>query len=256
MLNGCAPFQATYDAVVVNALHPLVSVNSWEINNEQVSQSQQLYYRFDHPGSYIVKSSVTSVRGCINTITLSVIAYPQPKADFTFSPGKPVESFDRVTFVPYEDETLTGFSWYFINNDPLNRSRITSPDYLFEQAGTYPVALLVTNQWGCEDTIVKTITIEPDFSVYVPNAFTPNYDGKNELFYPVTRGAKLLRFMVYDRWGEKLYETTDLGAGWDGTYKGEACKQDVYVWKLNVSGRNGEEKKLSGTVTLFRSDDF
>jgi gliding motility-associated-like protein len=128
----------------------------------------------------------------------------------------------------------------------------------FENAGIYPVALVVSNEFGCYDTLVKAIKVLPDLNVFVPNAFTPNGDNKNDLFRPVLRSAQSLHFVVYDRWGEKLFETGDLNAGWDGTFKGEECKADVYVWKLSVKGLAGQangvtaEKNYRGEVLLIR----
>ncbi len=99
---------------------------------------------------------------------------------------------------------------------------------------------------------MKLVTIYPDFIIYVPNVFTPNGDGLNDGFYAVTRGVKKFSFMIFDRWGALLFSTGDPQQAWDGTYKGSACKQDEYAWKIIVSGINGEERHIAGQVLLAR----
>jgi gliding motility-associated-like protein len=123
---------------------------------------------------------------------------------------------------------------------------------LFENAGTYPIAMIVQNAWGCADTIVKTITVENGFNIYVPNSFTPNQDGNNDTFYAKATGIAKYNMIIYDRWGEKVFETTDVLKAWDGTFKGVDCKSDVYVWKLYARDLTGEVKNMNGYVTLYR----
>ncbi|MBL7932091.1 MAG: gliding motility-associated C-terminal domain-containing protein, partial [Bacteroidia bacterium] len=124
--------------------------------------------------------------------------------------------------------------------------------YYFPNAGRYPVALTVSDGNGCADTVIKTVEILPDFSFYIPNAFTPNDDGRNDFFYPVAKGVKFYEMLVFDRWGDEIFQTTDLSEGWNGYYKNEACKQDSYVWKIKLTTFGGEEKEYTGNVLLIR----
>ena len=155
-----------------------------------------------------------------------VHARPIPVADFSYSPDKPVEGLDDVIFT----NTSSGieqskWNWYFISNaGKISTGQNSS--YFFTDAGIYPVAMTVKNTWGCADTIVKSITVAPDFNVFVPNVFTPNGDNENDQFLPVTTGIKLYELMVFDRWGKKLFQTFDLKMGWDGTYNGERCQNE------------------------------
>jgi gliding motility-associated-like protein len=163
-----------------------------------------------------------------------------------------VENEEDVFFM----NTSTGeqqkeWSWHFINNSG-GRSDEQNPSYLFKAAGVYPVAMVVTNTWGCSDTLVRQIEVLPDFSVYIPNAFTPDGDGRNDAFYAKGTGIKTYSLVVFDRWGEKLFSTTDAKVTWDGSYKGRECKNDTYVWKLRVSGINGKVKEMAGQVLLLR----
>jgi gliding motility-associated-like protein len=128
----------------------------------------------------------------------------------------------------------------------------TQYSVLLKDAGNYVMALVVKNSFGCADTTVKSLVVEEDFLIFVPNAFTPNQDSKNEVFVPVLRGEKKYTLQIFNRWGDLIYEGDQTSSGWDGTYKGEVCKQDVYTWRLNVSAKNGQNKLLTGSVSLYR----
>jgi gliding motility-associated-like protein len=117
---------------------------------------------------------------------------------------------------------------------------------------TYKV--IVTNSIGCEssDTInVKVFFLPPD--IYVPSAFTPSPDGKNDLFRPIPLGIKSLDlFSVYSRWGKLLYTTNKINAGWDGKYKGVAQDPGTYVWQANATDYKNKKIFRKGTVILIR----
>lgn len=247
--RDCIPFCSDL-SLKLNSASPLVST-SWQINN-QTFNTPAFNYCFTSAGDYIIKGSFTNSLGCSNTNTFVVTANPLPKADFEFYPAKPVENFDRVEFINTSTGVnLNAWNWFFADN-LKHKAYTENTSYLFDNAGTYPIAFLVQDGFGCTDTIVKTITVMNDFEVFVPDAFTPNQDGLNDVFQPKGRGIVKLNLLVYDRWGEKIFQTTDLNKGWDGTFKGEDCKTDIYAWKVEASGGNGKSKNLSGLVTLYR----
>lgn len=207
---------------------------------------------FNVAGKYLIKGRIEDAIGCVNTQTYLVNAYPNPVADFNYKPDTPVENGDDVQFLNTSTGAeITAFNWYF-DSKPGNESSSENPFYQFKEEGIYPVTLVIKTNAGCSDTVTKAIHVDPDFAFYVPNAFTPNADGKNELLIPVTRGIKFFSLNVFDRWGKKIIELTDAGNGWDGTYNGNNCKQDVYVWKASVSAINGQVMTFSGHVTLLR----
>jgi gliding motility-associated-like protein len=124
-------------------------------------------------------------------------------------------------------------NWYL--NDSListfNQFAYTFP----KEPGQYQVQLVVTNQLGCSDTGFVTVVIREDIIFYVPNSFTPNDDDFNNVFTPViTSGIDFdsYSFAIYNRWGERIFETTTVGAGWDGTYKGMKSPDGIYTWNL------------------------
>jgi gliding motility-associated-like protein len=109
--------------------------------------------------------------------------------------------------------------------------------------GTYPVTLTVTDIHGCQDEVTKNVIIKGEFGIYIPNAFTPDFDFKNDMFGPTGFGIspENYKFMIFDRWGEKLFDTDILFKPWDGFYKGTRVQEGVYVWKLFFKDINGQE---------------
>jgi gliding motility-associated-like protein len=125
--------------------------------------------------------------------------------------------------------------------------------YTYLAPGTYTATQIVENSYGCRDTAKITIEILPEFNFYIPNAFTPTGNGLNDIFMPKIRGVKEYEFLIFDRWGQLFFKTNDITQGWDGTYKGSKCQQDVYVWKISFRDLvEMEYQTYVGHVTLIR----
>jgi gliding motility-associated-like protein len=204
------------------------------------------------PGEYVIKAKLTdSITGCNNIQSYLVNARAKPAVMFSWEPEKPVEIFDEVKlFNASVGEGQYSWAWHIEGATKTIRSEDAS--YTFQDAGLYRVAYVVANTWGCIDTLVRTIEVTPDFSFYMPDAFTPNGDERNDQFIPTARGVKKYVLQVFNRWGEKMFETDQMSSGWDGTFLGEPCKTDAYVWKVVVSTNTGEQKEFQGHVTLIR----
>ncbi len=254
-LNNCVPFCNNYTFVPSGATTTLsssIQQFNWQINNQSVSSQNTFSYCFINAGNYIVKGDLTSDLGCTNSVTMQIIAYPKPMADFTYSPKHPIENMEEVSFVSSgKDQNIKNFNWLFMFNKTEYTSNQINPSFLFENAGTYSVALIVTNEYECKDTVIKTIRVASDFAVYVPNSFTPNEDNKNDTFNAVTRGVKIYSLFIFDRWGHQIFETTDQNTGWDGTFKGQLCPSDIYVWKIYATSTEGVFKELTGHLMLY-----
>src|SRR5262249_14616728 len=117
----------------------------------------------------------------------------------------------------------------------------------------------VTSDFGCTASDQMEVHVRCDGSqLWLPNTFTPNADGQNGRFYPHGKGILTVdKFRVYDRWGELLYERTgmpvnDRSYGWDGTYKNQPLKPDVFVWILDATCTNGEHTQSKGDISLIR----
>jgi gliding motility-associated-like protein len=114
--------------------------------------------------------------------------------------------------------------------------------------------LVVTTDKGCKDSLTQRVLIGPDIIIFVPDAFTPDNSGPNEnnTFRPYIVDNKGFRMIIFNRWGEIMYETNDLTKGWDGTYLKENAQQGVYVYKIIVTSQDDKEYEFDGTFTLLR----
>jgi gliding motility-associated-like protein len=245
-MEGCVPYCGKFSF----SGNTSSTTASWKYEGQNKT-GNNFEFCFEQTGIQTVKGYFhDQTTGCRNEEHFNITVHEKPFADFTFEPQAPIEGLNWVQFTN-TSQGGKSFNWYFINNKGYS-TKTENPNYLFENTGVYPIALVVKNQWNCLDTIVKTIKVEPDFSIYIPNTFTPNDDDKNEVFLPVLRGEKLYTLQIFNRWGTKIFESKNPAQGWDGTFQGESCKQDVYTWRIRVSSLDGEAKEYTGHVLLHR----
>ena len=246
--NTCVPFCTEYK-FVSGGPNPITNY-SWNLNNE-TSPGPSFKHCFNEGGIFTLNGVFTDSNNCKASIDFIVNALPKPKADFDYSPLFPIENTEPVFFTNTSGgEGLKEYNWFFSDNE--HKTSDKNSHYFYSESGNYPVALVVTNNWGCADSIVKNIHVEADFHLYVPNTFTPNNDDLNEIFLPIGRGIKTYYLSVFNRWGIQVFESSELQTGWDGSFRGEECEIDTYQWKINISSESGESKELKGYVNLIR----
>ncbi|MFZ5553510.1 MAG: PKD domain-containing protein [Bacteroidota bacterium] len=202
-------------------------------------------------GNYVVVAE--DANGCSVTQN-AIVAGPGPvNADFTFGP-QPTTIFDPII---YFTNTSTGAVTYLWNFNNIDTSTQTNPSFEFtdDTSGIYNVCLYAFNANGCVDSVCYDVIISEEFVLYAPNAFTPNGDGHNDIFFVYGNdiNPEDYELLVFNRWGEVIFSASSLSTGWDGSFKGMPAKQDVYVWKVKTSSlATGEFHEKYGHVTLFR----
>ncbi|PBQ30676.1 hypothetical protein CNR22_02435 [Sphingobacteriaceae bacterium] len=203
-------------------------------------------------GRYVASVNYVDTNLCTNTSSLILNAYPTPRADFEFQPVNPIAGVDEVIFYnTSRGDELDTWNWHSTVDSVIQTEK--NIRRLFSEAGNYPIVLVVKNKWGCADTVIKPLLINDDFGLYVPNAFTPNADGLNDIFQAKGTGIKNFNLEIFSRWGESLYQTYEFTSGWDGTFKGKECKTDSYVWKITITNYSGNTKSFTGIITLLRN---
>jgi len=247
----CAP--ACIDIKFEPLLSNIGTTCNWTVNNQFFSSTKSFKPCFATSGEYKVFGDITdSVNHCRNSVSFALNLNPKPKADFIFSPIDPVEGVDKVFFTNTSSgEALKKFSWFFTKNNGYS-SNLKDESFTYMEAGQYKVAMVVANQWQCADTIIKIVQVQPDFGLYIPNAFTPNGDDRNDIFIPVVGSVKLYELKIFDRWGKEIFHTNDQSIGWDGNYRGVECQEGVYTWKIELAISNGKQLKKAGHVTLIK----
>lgn len=233
---GCAAADLQfYDAStpdIISWLWDFGDIGSGIDNTSDLHNPQHLY---TNPGTYDISLTVTSVHGCTNSALYPSVVniYPTPVAIFTADPQ--VASISEPTVMFY-DQTIGASQWLWdfgdISSGSNNFSTYINPIHNFINAGEYDVWLVVGNEYNCFDSTVMKIIVKDEFTFYIPNTFTPNDDGTNDIFIPQGHAFDLNTFEMYifDRWGEIIFETKNAYKGWDGKVKGSGKEAQVGVY--------------------------
>ena len=251
---GCQALTVSFNAV------SNIPVNySWNFGDGSPSQNgQPVTHTYPNPGYYSVTLTATTTKGCVSVITNAnyIDVHPAPTAAFTFSPTTIMQTAPQVTFT---DQSTGETTWNWDFNYPGGglMDTLQNPVYSYADSGVYTVQLIVANALGCTDTAYHTLDVVPEYVLYAPNAFTPfNHDGLNDTFMPVGVGIDPNNFemLIFDRWGNEIYKTTDVNKGWDGHANGgdKVAQIDVYVWKIITSDSRANVHHYVGTVTLVK----
>ncbi len=131
-------------------------------------------------------------------------------------------------------------------------SQEIEPQHTYNDTGRFVVTLVAVDANGCLDSAQARVIVGADFSIYVPNAFTPNGDGLNDYFATPWFGVKEFHIMIFDRWGMKIFESFDPDFQWAGFYKNKQVQEGVYTYVIEARGHVGERVKRAGTVTVYR----
>ncbi|MES2138449.1 MAG: PKD domain-containing protein [Bacteroidota bacterium] len=255
--DGCEPEKICF----VNSSQYSVS-NIWEFGDGNTSSSQNPCYTYFNAGTFNVKLITTGPGGQTDIANSTVTIYPKPQANFSATPTLVQVPNTHAQFLNFSIDGDTYF-WDFGDG---GTSEDENPNYAYSQAGQFDVTLIATTQYGCIDTVtkVKYITAELINGIVLPNAFTPNPNGSNggaydptsynnDVFFPFTvNGIDEYRLTIFNKWGEIIFDTTDLRVGWDGLYRGTLCQSDVYIWKVKGKYLDGTSYMKFGDVTLLR----
>lgn len=203
-------------------------------------------------GSSFVVTVTNTESGCTEEQLVQIPAWPAVTALFSANPSLECIPFDRsaVTFIDLSNNAVGG-TWT-INGDSIPYVPGEYPQYDHGMAGHYEVTLDVYNEGGCISSHSAMICILASSRVFVPDAFSPNDDGRNDVLFVRAPGIETLRFEVYDRWGGRVFATTDTALGWDGTTARGKAPSGVYVYMLDAVMRDGEIVQMTGDVTLVR----
>jgi gliding motility-associated-like protein len=216
-------------------------------------------HSFSDTGTYAVRAIVTYICST-DTLDLSVAIVDCSntcQALMTIGNDSCVQK--AFSFSVVSDSAILSTTWNF--GDPAsgteNTSDLLSPSHTFTTAGDYTVTALVALPCGI-DTVKKTLrAIACSASVlcplFVPNIFTPNNDGVNDVFYPLSACPyTFYEFSVFNRWGERVFTSDNPNDRWNGAYKGAVCNVGVYVYVLRYHFENDTTQTKSGSVTLLR----
>ena len=255
--NGCAPLTVNLTPSVPTS--QLGGSCTWTFSDGTILNGcGAVSAVFNNPGCYDAIFTSTSLDGCpisASTASLFCIA-PDPIADFLIGNLEPTY---LNTQVPLYDQSIDAdtYAWNFgqygtsnINNPVLNINAA-------EVGDTITVCQTVISVYGCTDTICKEIIFAEEFAIYVPNTFTPDGNSVNQTFGPVfppTLELSEYELLIFNRWGEVVFESHDPAIGWNGKYAQFEAQDDVYTWKIHLRHKSKLDKEYQfvGHVNLLR----
>ncbi|PCH93781.1 MAG: hypothetical protein COB85_06420 [Bacteroidetes bacterium] len=230
----------------------------WDFDDLSSSTEQNPLHDYSLAGNYIVSLTVSTVEECTDTYTDS-IAGP-PNASFSVFPSETTTANPSIDFTDASSNDVFSWTWFFGDGDS---TAISTPNFgsgdimnhTYDTAGIYTILLLTTNTDGCVDTAIRYVHILEEYMVFAPNAFTPNRGGLNAKFMPIGIGIDPDNFKlsIYNRWGDLIFESTDINEAWDGTGNGgkKGAQTDVYIWVLTTVDPQKAKHEYMGHVTLI-----
>lgn len=201
-------------------------------------------------GTYSIE--VTDDNGCKSTKLVNIYNIPTPTALFQADAPIGVDILEMNGTINFENLSANASTYQWNFGDGQNGGG-TNPTHTYAEPGTYMVTMTAYNSLGCKDEyILGPFIIVPNGTIYVPNAFSPNGDGKNDYFNAIGEGVSSFQMIIFDRWGKEIVTLNSLTDLWDGTAKGQTAPEGVYTYIMNVTLNTGTVFKRAGTITLFR----
>lgn len=222
---------------------------SWEIDDHTIT-GDSISYIFTHSGTYTINVTVENIYGCTASsgTTANITIYPQVTAVIDAQQHVVGEFTPDVYFINHSLFS-TIYDWNFGDG---GTSDMAAPHHVYEHDGVYTVTLVANNEYNCPDTVSMEITVRPEPTLYVPNAFTPDGDGTNDFFMAKGRNIEEFQMLIFDRWGNVIFKTNNLSSGWDGIVNGEQAKEDVYVYKIQYKTNSNEVLTKEGHLSLLK----
>jgi gliding motility-associated-like protein len=254
VISGCNPVTIDY----ATSSYP-TGTAIWDFGDGTVSDTGlTVTHIYTTPGTYTATLYYTDNIGCKDTTiaTSGITSNPLPIASFDPSVVETTVVDGQVEFT--NQSTVLGDNSYAWNIGGVYNSANVNESYLFVNSGNFVVTLVATTPEGCVDDTSIVIVVNPDVVLYVPNAFTPGADALNDLFHiflpPTGVDFSTFNLVIFDRWGEQIYKTTDVNQFWNGSKNnsGETLKQDVYVYKITFKDEKKKSYEKVGHVTLLR----
>lgn len=263
VLQGCQPLTVNFSNLSEFAVP---GTYTWDFGDGTVSNQDQPSYTYFNAGKYTVSLKGENELGTegqtVKAFYIDVLEVPI--ANYALNP-EVVFIPDQKVFFSNLSSNATTYEWQFGDGETSTETNTSHP---YTEEGFYDVTLIAKNDLGCADTLSRQAAIEAKKggTVRTPNAFTPNISGPsggigggnggsgsfNDIFSPRVEGVTSFKMLIYNKWGQVLFESDDQEIGWDGYFEGKIMPMDVYVYKLVLDFSDGRKEVRLGDVTLVR----
>ena len=246
--TGCAPYTAEFTNTSLAG-----QSFQWNFGDGGTSTDINPTHVYATAGTYTITLIANDPGTCnlIDSTKQTITVANNPTANFSFAPATPAEN-TPTTFTNQSSPDAVNFVWNFGDGDTLQTTSRLDIKHQFNASGTFNVCLIAINAAGCPDTTCQPVSAIVTDAVDVPNAFTPLSSDINNKVFVKGFGITKLQFIIWNRWGQKVFETNDVDIGWDGKFKGVVQPMDVYAYTLSVEFSDGKKATKKGDITLIR----
>jgi gliding motility-associated-like protein len=245
--KGCAPYDAVFNNTSLAG-----ETFFWDFGDGTTSTEEYPVHTYQVAGAYTVRLTATDTRTCNVTDDTSMVitVYERPTASFSFRPITP--EINKPTI--FTNNSIGGVRhiWYFGDGDSLETNSMNDVSHQYNVTDSFTVMLVTFNVAGCPDTAYQRVAALIDPLLDVPNAFTPGRFGRNSTIKVEGYGIVRMSWKIYNRWGQKVFETNDRKLGWDGKKDGQVLPLDVYTYTLDVEFFDGKKSRKTGDITLIK----
>lgn len=226
----------------------------WNFGDGTTSTAFEPVHLYSTAGTYNVVLIANNPNTCNlsdTTAAFTITVFDSPTPDFSFAPVPPVAN-TPTTFTNLSSPDAVRFKWKFGDGDSLVTTSRATIQHQYNATGTFNVCLTAYNSIGCDSTICKNVVATIIPLVDVPNAFTPQSGDINSKILVRGFGIAKMQFIIWNRWGQKVFETNSQSQGWDGKVKGVVQPMDVYAYTLSIEFFDGSKTTKKGDITLIR----
>jgi gliding motility-associated-like protein len=239
------------DSVILNHNFGSIATYNWLLNGLNISAGSSINWSPSSIGSFDFSLQITDQNGCsnLNSNKQEVTVVNVPLASFGYNPMELNIENALVTTMNYSKDAES-YLWDF--GDNLGYSNEMNPIYTYTDTGMFAIRLVAVNSLGCSDDTTISIRVKPVYKLFLPNAFTPNNDGLNDLFQIKGTGFDEAQLFIFNKWGEKVYEQKGTNLAWDGTYKNKAALEGSYLYIIELVDVEGERHFIKSTISILR----
>lgn len=252
--SGCNPFEAKFHDSSTVAGGNIVNW-LWNFGDKSLTYNNNPTHIYTEQGKFFVSLTLTSSYGCriIDTLKYPIIVYPRPIAEFVASPVETSMFEPTIKFIN-ESQKATLWDWDLGDNTSSTDENLS---HSYPDTGTFVVTQIAINEYGCRDTISHNIHVKGEPTIFIPNAFTPDGNGVNDIFIPKMYGVREFNMTIYDRWGNLIFTSVDKEVGWNGKVNGvgELVKDDTYIYTIYIRNLLGNPRIYRGTITVIKKGD-
>ena len=256
--SGCSPVQVNFTNMSTGGIVTSTDVDYGDGSFETHNGMNPFFHEYEYSGVYSVSMTVTSDVGC-NYYAIfpnQITVYDKPHADFDIQPNQVSIFHPEVQLSNNSSLDVVSYNWQ-INGGVPSSSNNENLSAMFPEGvlKNYDVTLYVVNEVGCIDSITKVVQVISEVLLYAPNAFTPDGDEFNNNWSVFIDGIDIANFhlLVFNRWGEIVWENYNPQGQWDGTYNGQLVSDGDYNWILEVKEISSSKNyQFKGSISVFR----